>query len=89
MKSYIPGINSLIGPKRQYYYFSSENLGKYLHYWMDKHPCVIQYPNVSYLIFVKINLTLVKKQKNLLQMVQELHNDILLQVSKGVFFAMN
>ena len=64
LKSYIPGINSLIGPKRHYYIVSSENIVNDLHDWMDKHPHIIQCPHLSEYIFVKVNVTLVKKYKN-------------------------
>ena len=43
-------------------------------------------PYVKQLFFVKINGNLVKKQKHILQIsVQELHDDMILPISEGVF----
>ena len=58
-----------------------------LHDWIEKHPHIIQYQNISDPLFVKINYTLVKKQKNLLQIsVWELHNDLILTIYQGGSF---
>ena len=67
LKSYITGINPLIYPKRHYDNIFTEKLVNELHDWIDKLPHVIQPPNVSDSLFVKINVTLVKEQKQLLQ----------------------
>ena len=51
---------------------------------MEKHPHVIQPPNIKESLFVKINSTLVHKRTHLLQIsVRELHNDIILSISQG------
>ena len=54
---------------------------------LNKNPHVIHYPNVKYSVFVKINVTLPKKQKHLLQIpVRDLHNEMILPSSEEVFF---
>ena len=45
LESYIPGIDSLIEPKR-YYKISIENIVNESHEWIEKHPHAIQYTNV-------------------------------------------
>ena len=63
-----------------------QNIGNELHYCIKKHPHVIPYPNVSDLIHIKVNGNMLNKKKDLLQFsVHELHNDLLLPVSKGGF----
>ena len=87
LKSYIPEINLLIGPKRHYEAFSYGKLFNAFTDWREKYPHVIKSPNVSDLIFVKSNVTFVKKKKDLLRIsVQELHNDIILPISQVGFF---
>ena len=50
------------------------------------HPHIIHSPNVKDSVFVKINGNIVKKQKHILQIsVQELHNDMILPISEGLF----
>ena len=66
LESYIPGIDSWIGPKR-YYNVYYENLVNKLHECIKKHPHEIQYQNVLDSTFVNINSTLIKKEKHLLQ----------------------
>ena len=66
LKSYNIDINSLICIKRHYDNIFYEIVNE-LHYWIEKQPHEIQYPNISDSLFVKINGNLVKKQKYLLQ----------------------
>ena len=88
LKSYIPGVNSSVFPMQHHNNIFPEILVNGLHEWMEKHPNVIQFPNISYSLFVKINGTLVKKQKHIIQVsVQELHNDIILPIYQGFFCA--
>ena len=48
---------------------------------------MIHSPNVKDSLFVKINGTLVNKQRNLLQiLLRELHNDMILPISEGDCF---
>ena len=47
LKSYIPGINPLIYPKRHDENLFSEKLVNKWHDWMDKQPHLIKPPNVS------------------------------------------
>ena len=81
LKSYIPGINSLVYTKRHYdNYFTVKPVNE-LHEWIEKHPHVIQSPNISDSLFSKINGTLVNKQNHLLQVsVRYLHNDMILPI---------
>ena len=52
-----------------------------LHSCIENQPHVIHLPNLKDSLFVKINGTLVNKQKHLLQIpVQELHSDIILPI---------
>ena len=44
-----------------------------LHEWIEKQPHVIQLPNVSDSLFVKINGAIVKKQKHILQIANVIH----------------
>ena len=58
-----------------------------LHAWIKNHPHIIHFPNAKDSYFVKINSTMVKKQKHLLQIsVRELHNDMILPSSEGGLF---
>ena len=64
----------------------SEKIINELHAWIKNHPRVIHSPNVKDSVFVKINGTLVKKQKHLLRIsVQELHDEMILPNSEGGF----
>ena len=47
LKSYLPGNNILIFPKRHYDNIFYEKLVNESHDWIEKHPHVIQTPNVS------------------------------------------
>ena len=68
------------------YILPSENLVNELHDWIEKQPHVIKYPNEPYSKIFKFNDTLLKKHKHLLQIsVHDMHNDLILPVSKGVF----
>ena len=83
---YLPGINTYIFPKRNYVNIFSGKLFYELDDWVENHPHVIHSPNVSDSLFVKINGTLIKKQKRLLQMsVREMHNDMILPIYQGGF----
>ena len=63
-----------------------QNIGNELHYCIYKHPHVSPYPNVSELIRIKVNGNMLNKRKELIQfLAHELHNDLLLPVSKGGF----
>ena len=54
---------------------------------MDTHTHLIQSPNLSDSVFVKVNGTLVNKYKHLIQIsVRELYNNIVLTVSQDVFW---
>ena len=87
VKSYIPGINTSIFPKKNYENTFYEKLVNELHSYIEKQPHVIHSPNASYSLLIKINGTFVKIQKNILPIsVQELHNDTILPISKGFFF---
>ena len=90
LKSYPPGINTSILPKKQSENLFTEKLVNELHAWSKNHPHVIHSLNVKHVLFVKIIGTLVKKQKHLLQIsVQELHNDMILPISEDVFWCKN
>ena len=67
LKSYIPGINTSILPKKHYEIFFVKKLVNELHSWIKNHPHVINDSNVKESLYVKSNGTLVKKQKYLLQ----------------------
>ena len=85
LKSYIYGIGSWIVSKI-YYSFKTEKVVNELHDWIEKQPHLIQSTNVSYSIFVKVNGTLLKKRKHLIQIsVRDMHNDLTLPVSHGGF----
>ena len=87
LKSYIPGINISVLPKKHYENIFSEKLVNELHSWIENHPRVINSPNVKNSLFVKIKGTIVKKQKHILQIsVREIHNNMILTVSEGGFF---
>ena len=54
--------------------------------WIDNHPQLIHPSNVKDSVFVKINVTLVKKPKHLLQIsVREIHTGMILPSSEGDF----
>ena len=77
-KSYLPGINTSIFQKRHYNNTFSGKLVNELHAWIENHPRVIHSPNVKDSLSVKINVTLVEKQKHILQIsVRELQNDMI------------
>ena len=77
----------MIYPKRNYDNIFSEKTVNELYDWIDKYPHVIQSLNVSDSSFVKINVTIIKKQKNLLQIsVRDLQNDLILPTYQGGFF---
>ena len=81
LKPYIPGIELLIG-QNIYYNNFSEIISNELHKWIEKYPHVIPYPNIPDRISVKVNVDLLKKQKNLPQIsVGELRNNLFLPVS--------
>ena len=61
LKSYIPGIDSLIYPKSHYGNLFVGKLVNGLHDWIEKHPIVIQSTNVSESLPIIINSTLVRK----------------------------
>ena len=63
LKSYIPGINTTILPKKYDEKIFYEILVNELHAWIENQPHVINYPNVKYALFVKINGIIVKNQK--------------------------
>ena len=87
LKSYLPGIITSMFPKKNYEGLFSEKAVNELHAWVENHPHVIHSPNVKDSFFVKINDTIVKKQKYILQiLVQNLHNDVILPISDGSFF---
>ena len=67
LNSFIPAINTSIFPKKYDENIFSGNLINELHSWIENHPHIIHYPNVKYSVFVKVNGTLVKKQKHPLQ----------------------
>ena len=86
LKSFIPAINTSIFPNKHYENIFSEKHINELHACIKNHPPVINSTNVKDSVFVKINVTLVKKQKNLLQIsVRELHNEMVFTSSEGTF----
>ena len=87
LKSYIPEIKTSILPKKHHKNIFSEKQVNELHSWIKNHPHLIHPPNVKDSLFVKISGTLVNKQKHIFQIsVWELHNDMILPISEGVFF---
>ena len=66
-KSFIRSINTSILLKKHYENIFSEKLIDELHAWIENHPHVIHSTNVKDSVFVKINGTIVNKQKHLLQ----------------------
>ena len=87
LKSYTTGMNTSILLRKHYEDTFSEKLVNELHYWIENHPHVIHLPNVSDSLLIKINGTLVKKKKYLLQIsVRELHNDTIRPIYEGVFW---
>ena len=82
----------MIYPNRLYDNLFSGKLVNESHNWIDKQPHVTQsYPNASDSLFIKINVTLVNKQKHMLKIsVQELYNDITLPIPQvGLYGAIN
>ena len=80
-------IHSFLGLIHQFYERDITTISLYqkpvneLHDWIENHPQVIHYPNVSDSLFFKINDNLVKKQKHILQIsVWELQNDMILPI---------
>ena len=67
LKSFIPAINASIFPLKYYENIFSEKLINELHAWIENRPHVIHSPNVKDSVFVKINYTMVNKQKHILQ----------------------
>ena len=67
LTSYIPAINKSIFPKKHYENIFSKKLINELHAWTENHPHVTHSTNVKDSLFVKINGTLLNKQKHLLQ----------------------
>ena len=87
LKSYLPGINTPIFLKRHYANIFSEKFVDKLHDCTEKNTHVIQPPKVSNSLFVKTNVTLVKKQNQILQIsVLDLHNDMILTIPQGGCF---
>ena len=85
--SYLPGINTPIFQKINYNNIFSEKLVYELQAWIENHPCSIHYTTASDSLLVKINGTLVNKQKHLPQIsVRELQNDMILAIYQGGFF---
>ena len=67
LKSYISGINTTNFLKKRDEHTYSEKLLNKSHSWIEHHPNLIDPPNVKDSLFVKINGTIVNKQKHLLQ----------------------
>ena len=67
LKSFILSINTSIFPMKHYEDIFSEKLINELHAWIENHPHVIDSPSLKDSVFVKINGTLVSKQRHLLQ----------------------
>ena len=90
LNSYLPGIITLVFPNRHYDNIFSVKLINELHDWMEDYPSVINSPNVSYSLIVKINGTVVKKNNHIIQIsVQYLHNCMILPISQGLFWCKN
>ena len=86
LKSYIPGINTSILPNQNYEYIFTEKLVNELHAWVENYPHVIHPPNVKYSFLLKVNCTILKKQKHIPKMtVREINNDMILPISDSVF----
>ena len=64
LKSYLPGINTSIFPKIHYENILSGKIVNKLHAWIENHPHVVNYHNVSDSLFVKINGTIVNKKES-------------------------
>ena len=66
--------------------FFLKKIVNWLHAWFEYFPHVIHPCNIKDSLAVKINVTIVTKQKHLPQIsVQELHNDMILPTSEGGF----
>ena len=69
LNSCLPGINTYIFPNRHCDNIFSRKIIDELHDWMENHHHVIHPPNVSDSSFVKINGTLLNKQKHIPQIL--------------------
>ena len=67
LKSYLPGINIFIFPKRHYENVFYGKIFNELHDCTEKQPHVILHPNASEPLFVKINGTIANKHNHLLR----------------------
>ena len=86
LKSYILVINTSNFTKKHYENILTKELNNELHAWIENHPHVINDPNIKEIVFVKMDVTPVKKQNHITQIsVIELHNDTILPSSEGVF----
>ena len=86
MNSYILGMNTSILPKRHDENIFSEKLVNGLHSWIKNHPHLIHYTKFKRLIVCKNNGTFLEKQKHRLQILaRDLHNDMIVPISEGVF----
>ena len=87
LKSYFPGVNTSIFPKKHYEDIFYEKLVNELHAWIENQPHVINTPNAKDSLFIKINGIFVNIQKHILQIsVREVNNNMILPNSEGVFF---
>ena len=85
-KSYLPGINTLILTKKNCENILSEKLVYELHAWIEISPSCNTYPQCKIIIIYQNIGTRVKEKKHLLQIsARELHNNIILPISEGVF----
>ena len=79
-------MNTSIFSKKHNKNIFFEKLVNELYSCIENHPHVIHPANVKDSLFVKINCTIVKKQKHLLQTsVRDIQNDIILTISEGAF----
>ena len=86
LNSYLPGITTLDFPKRHYENIFSEKLVNGLNEYIENHPRVIHSPNFLDSLFVKIDVTIVNKQKHILKIsVRDLHSDMILPIPQGGF----
>ena len=81
LESYLPRINTSIIPNRHHDNIFSGKLVNELHDWIENHPNAINPPNTSDSLFVKINGTIVRKQKHIIQIsVRDLQNEIIFPI---------